>query len=345
MALGYLFEKFEAGGIGTEAAASSSFSTKTLYSPILTAKPDQGVTPLDRSDELRNQDQPLSLLPEAYEPSWGDYEVRMYPDVLGFRLKHILGAPTTTAGNGVITDPDTTAIPTGAYRHVWTAPFGPAGANPQTTEAVFAYKDQSTFFKVRGMACTELGITNPQEGGSRLSAEGIATYMSRIADPSQTPAYESLAIRPFTRGNLSLPTWLSGSGTHEEFELSIANPLDAVRSMSAASRSPDSIEYAEELRRVTGSLAQRNLDPDDWDALVNATAFSAIARWVSESIIASAYPYKFYAEMPNCQYSGGEVQELGNQRRHSANFEFAATYGGSSASATFTLVNATASYA
>ena len=81
----------------------------------------------------------------------------------------------------------------------------------------------------------------------------------------------------------------------------------------------------------------------DWDALLNATGFAAMAKWINDSIITDTYPYKLYVEMANCQYLEGEPDELANKRRHGASFDFKSTSVGSG-STTITLCNATADY-
>jgi hypothetical protein len=343
MALGYLQGKFES--IPGNESNSPTLSTKVLYTPHIEAKPNPGVAHMERDDENRNLDQPLPVLPEQFTDEWS-YESRAYPDLLGFFLKLALGNPTTTTGDGIITDPDLATIPATAYRHVWTAPFGPSGASPLTAQLIHAYSDQAVFWKQKGAALAELGISNPDTGGVRVAASGPALYGSRIADPSQTPAYESPAIRPFMKSNLTLPSWLSGSGTHENFDIEITNPVEAFRSFGIASKHADVMEKGEDLITFTGSLGQRQLDPDDIDALMAATAFAAVARWVSDtSIAATSYKYSLWISMPNCQYTGGEFDGLSNKRRHGGSFDFKATYSGSGSSATITLVNATASYA
>jgi hypothetical protein len=341
MPTGYVKEAFES--IPGNESNSPTLSSKVLYPPIQSFQPKPGAKPLSRDDELRNQDEPLPVISDAYEPSW-EYKSRAYPDLLGWRLKHICGAPTTTTGNGIITDPDGVVIPTGAYRHVFAAPFGPSGPSPLTAEMIAAYRDQSAFFELRGAACAQLGLETPEEGGAVIAANGPALFAKRIADPSQTPAYESLSVRPFVRGNLSL-SWLTGSGTTEDFSLTIDNPVEAARSLGIASKYPDVMEKANDGPIVvSGSIPKRQLDPDDYDALINATGFAAVAKWVNESVIAAAYPYKLYVAMLNCQYTDGDVEALQNQRRHGASFSWKSTTP-SAGSTTITLINATASYA
>ena len=325
-------------------ANTPTLSTKKLFPPLRSFAPHLGATPMERDDELRNQDEPLAVLSDIFDPSW-EYESRLYPDLLGFYLALTLGQPTTTVGDGIITDPDMDAIPASCYRHVWTAPFGPAGASPLTAQFDVAYRDQGTFFKAKGAACSELTIQNPESGGSTLGASGPANYLDRQSDPALSPTYETLAVRPFSRSDLTLPTWLTGTGTHENFDVTIENPVENTRSMGIKSRYPDLMEKSNDGPIVVrGSIPQRQLDPDNWDALKNATGFAATARWVSDSIIAGSYPYKLFVAMANCQYVDGDSEELGNKRRHGASFDWKSTTA-SAGSTTITLVNATASYA
>lgn len=341
MAQGYFKEQFES--IPGNETNAPTLSTKVMYEPIQSAGLKLGSAHLSRDDENRNQDEPLPVITDRYNPSW-EFASRMYPDTVGWRLKHILGAPTTATGDGIITDQNSVAVPVGAYRHRWTAPFGPTGASPLTSEMVAAYKDQSVFFKLKGAACDTMGIDTPEEGGATISASGPGNYHSRIADPSLTPAYEALAVRPFVRGNLLLPTWLTSTSTHENFGVSISNPVENVSSLGIASKFPDVMEKdAVGAITFTGSLAQRQLGTADWDALLGATGFTAKASWTSDSIIASAYPYKLFITFSNCQYVEGEAEALANRRRHGAEFTWKSSTP-SAGSTVVELVNATTTY-
>jgi tail tube protein len=338
---GYVEERFES--IPGNETNSPTLSTKKFYPPLQSFGPKPGAKPLSRDDELRNQDEPLAIIPDAFEPSWV-FKSRAYPDMLGWALKHICGDPVTTAGDGIIKDPDEVVIPIGATRHVFKAPFGPSGASPLTTQMIAAYSDQSSYFKLKGAACAELSLETPEEGGAVLSRSGPALHMAPIANPSLTPAYEALSIRPFVRGNLTLK-WLANSGTTQDFSLSIANPVEAARSLGIASKYPDIMEKANDGPIVvTGSIPKRQLDKDDIDALIASTGFEAVAKWVSDSIIATSYPYKLFIAMANCQYTGGEPDALANQRRHGASFDWKST-AATTGSTTITLINATTSYA
>lgn len=342
MALAYARIRRETTNAPGNESVTPTYATKILYPPAISVSCNLNPSHMMRDDEIRNIDEPLSVVPEAYAPTWG-IESRMYPDTVGMLLAGALGAPTTTAGDGIITDPDTVAIPASCYRHVWTAPFV-TGAIPSTMDVTAAYRDQSTYFQLRGCATETIGITSPASGGARISASGPALYMARISDPSLSPAYEALTILPFMRRHLTL-SWLSGSATTEDFSLNISNPVEATPSLNIRSAYPDVMEKAEAPVTFTGSIPKRQLDADDYDALLNATGFAATAKWVSDSIIASSYPYKLFIVFANCQYISGSPGALENRRRIGASFDFKGTTTGSAGHVTITLVNATTSYA
>lgn len=324
-----------------------TLSTKVIYVPAVSFGPALNPTPMDRDDEMRGLDEPQAVIPELFRPSW-DTEVRLYPDLTGFFLTLILGQPVTTAGNGVITDPDTIAIPVGAYRHVWTAPYGPTGLSPLTAQWRAAYRDEGVYFRLKGAAIGELAIANPAEGGSRLTASGPALFMERTSDPALTPTYESLAIFPFMRRSLAIVTWLTGTATTEEFGVTITNPLsDPWPSMGAGGAGfADIIEKGDGPITVTGSIPKRALDADDYDGLLAATGFTVKVRWTSAvNIGATGYPYKLYLEGPNGQYVDGGPEAMTAARRHGQTFDFKLTNAsGAAGSSKFTLINATPSY-
>jgi len=321
-----------------------TLSTKKLFPPVTSLGPKPGTAHLSRDDEVRNTDEPLAVIPEAYTPSW-DMTSRCYPDTLAFVLGLALGAPTTTVGNGVITDLGGTAIPTGAYRHRWTAPFGPSGASPNSAQVDVAYSDQSVYYKLKGAGVSELGITAPEEGGAQVTASGPCLYLNRQSDPSLSPSYETLSIRPFTRGNLTIPSQLSGSATTEDFSVNITNPQEVVRSLGIASRWPDVLEKANEGPIVvSGEINKRQLDADDIDALKSATGFALRAQFVSDTMITGSYPYTFNISCSNAQYTEGDPDSLVNTRRHGHSFMWKSTTT-STGSTTVEVVNATSSYA
>lgn len=343
MANSYTKAQIETNLVGTE-ANSPTLSTKVLYAPVRSAELKPNPKHLSRTDEARGVDEPVQDLAEAYDPTWEE-DCRMYPDVLGFELCPLLGMPVTTAGNGVITDPDATPVPAGAYRHVWTAPYGPSGASPLTAERIFAWKDENFFAKAKGCATSQFSIESPASGGVGIKFGGPANYATRISDPALTPAYEALTVAPFERAHLTIPTWMGSTAIPSDLTLQCASPVDQDRSMGIASRFPDIIEKGDDPIMWTGSIPKRHIATADWDALMNATGFAAKIRWQSTIAIVSAYKYALWFEGLNLQYNDGAPDALQNRRRHGASFDWKATYAGVAGSTKITLVNSTASYA
>lgn len=335
------------------AAAAATLSTKKVFLPAEEVYITRGLAMLTRDDELRASSEALPHVPDLFSPEWRARS-RMYPDTLGIMLAAMWGLSATgetgaahytvTAGNGVITDPDAAVIPVGAHRHVWEMPFGPAGVTPKTHQLNASYKDQGVFLEARGCATSQLSIDTPGEGGAMLAASGPALYADTVADPGFTPTYESVATRPFMRRGLAVMTWLAGSAQASDFGLALTNPVEAIRTLGVASAYPDLMEKAEDLVLGAGSIAVRQLDPQDLDALKNATEFAIKARWASETVIASGYTHKFWVESPSAQYTSEELDPLKNMRRHGAQFNWRAVRNAAS-SLKLTLVNNVASYA
>jgi hypothetical protein len=340
---------------GTEAAAAGTLSTKKVFIPASEVSIPRGFSFLNRDDEMRGSSEAVADIPEMARPTWS-VNSRLYPDTLGIGIASMFGLSATgetgathytaTAGNGIITDPDTVAIPTGATRHVWVSPFGPAGVTPKTAQLNASYKDESVFVEARGCATDTLAITTPEQGGAQLALSGIALYADRVSDPSLTASYET--TRPWLQKGLTVVTWLTGSATAADFSVSISNPVVAVGTLSANSGTtgywPDLIEKDESLVLVTGSISLRHPDPDDMDALKAGTTFATKTRWTSDTLITGSYPFQLWIQHTACQYTGEEIQPLANRRRHDASFNWKAVSAGS-ASTTITLVNATSSYA
>lgn len=344
MPTGYLRARIES--VPGNETNTPTYNTKVLFPPATSFAPSPNPAHLIRDDEIRNLDEPIQALAERYNPEWS-LDCRMYPDVLGFMFTALLGQPTTVVGAGAGTpDPDAVPIPAGGFKHTWTAPFGPTGPNPKTMHLQAAYKDQSVFFDVKGAAIAQMALTTPETGGGRFTASGPALYMPPpVADPALSPTYESLAIPPFFRSHLTLPTWLTGTGTTEDVSLTITNPVEAYSSLGVASRFPDVMEKADGPIVFTGSIPKRQLDVDDLNALMAATGFPAVIRWKSTAVIASGYTYGLWVAFDNAQYVGGGPNALENVRRIGGSFDFRSTSDGVGASTTVTLVNATASYA
>jgi hypothetical protein len=348
MAAGYARFRRETTNAPGNESVTPTMATKVIYPPFISVEHEPGVAHLDRADENRNLNERPSRLTEAYSPTWG-YKTRAYPDILAFSLTQLFGAPTTVDGDGVITDLATTAIPAGAYRHRWGsgAALGQTGASPATSALDISYVDQAVYYALRGCAVSDWGIEIPDEGGAQLDVSGPALYRVRQSDPGLTAAYESMATRPFVRGNTTLTSQVtSGSTKIDEFSIKVDNPVSPYRSMGAASMWPDTMEKGDDLIRVSGTLGKRQLDADDEDALTAATGFTLTSSMVTPTFITGSYPYKFIVSCANAQLVSGGPDALENKNRHGTSYEWEATNAsGSAGSVVFEVVNATASYA
>jgi len=321
---------------------SPTASTKKLFAPLQEFSFEPGFAHLNRDDELVDTDEPRPDLPESADPTWS-MRLRMYPDVIGFLLTTMLGDPTTTDGDGIITDPDSVVIPAGAYRHVWTSPFGPTGASPRTFEADVAYEDaENVFFKIKGGVITSLGVESPTEGGVSLSLSGPALYLARQSDPSLSPAYEGDTIPPFLRAHAGL-SWAAGTADVRDLSLQQEMSAETQHTFGSGSKWADKVYKGSGPPMTTGQIQHNLIDADDYDKLEAATGFAATAKWVSTAIIASSYPYKVYSEISNAQLTGGGPDALTNQRRRGSSFPFKATRSGAAA-VVFSVVNATEDY-
>jgi hypothetical protein len=343
MPKGYVREQFE-DSPGFE-GANPELSVKTIDSPATSVDNSLEPSPLERDDELRGVDEPLQIFEDEFNPTWG-FSSRAYPDLLGFRLCQIFGFPVSTAGDGAaVKDPDGVAIPIGATRHVWTAPFGPAGPSPLTTQMNLGYVDEDTFVVVTGAGAEELTLSSDEAGGVKLGAKGPALFWDHIEDPVIVPTPESLGVMPFMRRHLKVVTWQGDERDLENFGITISNPITAERSMASGSGFPDLLEKGEGPITVAIEAPKRHIRSSDLEALLRAERFAMKARWVSLTKIGvTAYPYGFWLEGDGAQYTGGGPASLENKRRIGSTYQAKLTSDGVGASSKFTLVNATPSY-
>lgn len=320
---------------------ANAVSSNLFYAPFTTIDIDPKPTMLDRNDELRGgfYAEPNDGVAE-YNPE-GSMAGRMYPALTGLLLLAACGDVVTTAGNGVITDPDGVAIPAGAYRHVFARRTTEV---PQTLQAIYA-PPAGGFRKAQGVAVDELSI-KAENGSQRLNAALKALVALPIADPVLTPSYET--HRSWRAGECAL-TWLSGSAITEDFDWSIKNGIATERAYTNPSGSlfPDSVVYEQNLPVLGGSIPKRSLDADDWDALVGGTTFAAEIKLVHSQVIgATSYHPTLWVEMPACQYQSGKQDAVENKRRIKASFDWEARHDVVSGGWwTITLVNATPAYA
>ena len=267
---------------GATTGSPYRLSTATRYFPIQTLRVDPVPSFLDRSDELRGYEGGPPQLIDGYAPA-GSFGMRCYLNDLPFFLQIAGYSGTRTAGDGVITDPDATLIPTGVSRWVFTKR---GGITAKTAQIIAAYADEQVFLKGQGFGITTLGLN----ADGILSADMLGLVVQNVVDPNLTASYDAATIYPVRRGDLAL-SWLGGTGNTIDFNISIANPLVARRSLALATPSffPDKMENGDERVRVTGTIPKGSLADADIDALVAGTTFSATAKWKTQVIITGSY--------------------------------------------------------
>ena len=343
MSTKYVECRYETGATpGKESGVSSSFATKTIYVPAQEFSFNPNLAVLRRDDEMRGLHEPLAFVPEEFRPSWS-MRFRMYPDAFAFFVKALYGAPVTTAGDGIITDLDAVAIPAGATRHTWTAPYGATG-NPTTIMFRVGLSDESLFYEVRGATVQSLEIATPDTGGVMVTVSGLANFVDDFADPSLTPTFESLAIEPFLKTFAGL-TWVSGSAFTETISWSLTQGKDHTRTFGGASEYPDLIEFSEGVPEISFSIDKRAIDVDDWNALIAGTRFTALSKWIHSDFITGAYPFKSFIQGPSTSaaYAGGGEVSVQNRRRTPAAFTGLLSRD-SAASSVIQVVNSVAAY-
>jgi hypothetical protein len=256
----------------------------------------------------------------------------------------LIGDVVTTAGNGVITDPDGDTVPAGAHRHVFAKK---SGATPKSGRITASYGD--SWIQGRGVTIPEMAFSLDADG-LKANATLMANYISRLtANPADTPAYEDFSILPFRRRNVIVDVDNGGTKNLETIEWSLAQSLEYVRDLGSMTGFPTDTEREnsfEGFLALTGALTRRDFDDADWDSLIAATDFALTIKAESEQNIgATNYPYRMWVEAPGAQFIGGENEALKNQARHQHELQWEAGYD-EAAGYDFrvTLVNATAAY-
>lgn len=317
---------------------ANAVSSNLFYFPGVSVDIDPKMTPLERNDELRGGFYAMPHDGAAEYAPEGSLEGRCYPATLGLLLHLACGSCVTTAGNGVITDPDGVAVPAGAYRHVFA---WKTDETPQTAQMIYA-PPAGGFWKAQGVGVDELSF-KVGNGAWNATAKLLALVAATIADPSLTPSYETAG--PWRAGQMAL-TWLAGTATTEDFDWSIKNGMKHEKNFTTASLYPDALSYESALPVLGGSIPKRSLDSDDWDALIAGTTFAAKMKFTHSENAAGTYKHQLWVDMPACQYVSGKADAIKNERRNKASFDWEARYDTSTSKwATITLVNSTAAYA
>lgn len=338
MANGYLRLADESAPNGETGA--NAVSATTFDIPFLEAFIDPKPQYDNPDGEVRGYaGPPPATAVVAYQPE-GSIKAVARPSYMGLLLKEACGGVTTTAGNGVITDPDSVAVPAGAYRHVfdWCT-----GVTPRTFQALFSALT-GVHWKAKGNGVETLGFAFEEEV-LMLTAALRTLYADTQADPTITPSITTEL--PFFSGSMTL-TWLTGSAVTQDFNFEIRNSLNFFRSFGAVSKYPDTAELGEDMpsQRLGGTISKRALDADDYAALKACTTFAAKIKLTHSQMVTGAYPHQMWVEMPACQYAADWSPEaIKNTRQQPAGFNWEAKYDTATSKwATITLCNATPAY-
>lgn len=315
----------------------SSGASNFTFIPAQNARISPAPQFLDRGDEMRGIDGAVPMLLDTFLPD-GAINIRFYPSMIIWLLQASGLTGVGTAGDGAaVKDPDNVSVPVGVTRWVFTKR---PGLTAKTFQVQACYVNEGVFLKGQGFGVSSLGLTS--DGSVTAALEGLV--VAKQTDPNLTPAFDSQVIPHFRRGDISL-TWLSGSGTTDDFNLTIDNSLVRRRTMALATPSyfPDVMEQGDARVRMHGSIPKSKFAVADYDALVAATTFAAKVKWLSPKVIgATAAKYSCWVEMPACQYSAGGPDQLSNVRRKGASFDWWAAWDETSAyDFKITILNAT----
>lgn len=330
--------------------STATISTTKFYPPAQEVQ--LGVNPVtdDRSDELRGVLQPLAPDVVGFGASDGTWTQRLYPNYFGLAATMNLGLPVTTAGDGIIVDPDAVVVPVGVTRHVWDSTA--LGSEVRAAQVIRGYPTPvGVFLKSLGVTCSELTLAAGDVNNvSTMSATLNALYTSKISDPSITPTVDATAIKPFTYGHHTIVTWLTGSAETTQITYTLSNPVDPYKSMGVTSFWYTAWDRPNDpggaVPRLNGTLQKRYMDGDDIDAVLTnpGTSFTVKSKWNhTQNIGATSYKAGLWIE-GTAQYTGMDWDSVQNRLRSGASIPFSFTTPASGSAFKITLTNGITSY-
>lgn len=328
-------------------SAPNALSSTAVWNPYRQFRMHATPVEDDRTDEYRGTAEPITPDRTGWEQSEGSANGRLYGNPVGLFFALALGLPVTTAGNGVITAPDATVIPAGAFRHVWdSSVIDPAVI--KTAQFRSNWGNNSGVYMIdRGVTCTaiELGIGDRGEP-STFGADLAGLYQARIANPSLTPTYDATTVLPFYRSHFSVPTWLTGAASPLGMTLNLTSPVEPAPVL-AASGWPTAWSRPNEagaVPRLTGTISMLSVDVEDYDAFYNNSPFAYMVKWVhTQTIAASGYPYKLFIE-GMASYTDYDAGEMEHKLRHGLDIPFSTGKSGATQAFKITLVNGQSAY-
>lgn len=238
---------------------------------------------------------------------------------------------TSTAGVlGTVLLPDGTGVPTGAYRWVSSKR---TGTQAKSAQLRLAYTEQGYFEKGQGVGVSQISM----DGAGNISASLTGLVSIPDDDPGETPVYDAPSVHPLLSRDLVV-TWNGQSGSVSDYTWSMSNPLEASRNYGNRSAYPGKLRYGTGFVTMTGTVAMDEADVDDRDLQNEATQFSALSHYRTQSKVGSSgCPYQFFTQLHGAQIVGGTgVEDMAAKRRHAASYNWKAGYD-SGAGADFTI--------
>lgn len=225
------------------------------------------------------------------------------------------GNHAATVGGEVVND----LVPAGVTKWVFSKR---GGITAKTAQIIAQYEAEAVTLRGQGFGVSEIKL----DAAGKLVADIMGLVVGNIAPSADVPVYDSAQIPAVRRGDLFL-TWLAAGGTIEDFNLTLSNPLERVRSQSLETPSyfADLMEHGDEKVRLGGSIPKRRLADADIDATMAATPFAAKAQWrTPKNIGATSKKYLLHVDMPRCQLTKASIARLSNNRRHGGSYDWVA---------------------
>lgn len=321
---------------------ANKVSTNVFYLKADSVKFDKGITLLEEKGKtvgVLGRGKHLGVA--RYEPKLTISGIFPRPADLGLFMLLFCGGATKTAGGVGVTDPDSVAVPAGCTK--WVGAF--AEDSPKTAQ-IIAKDAGGKFWKMTGAGLTSWPFKFGDDGVLACDLEFVGLYGAEISDPSLTPAFD--AATPFRQGDMTL-TWLAGSAVTKGFEFTCAAGLETDKGFSAVSDYPDTIQFGNDensLPSVSGTIDKRTIDSDDVNALQDGTQFAGKIKLTHrQNIGATGRPSAMWFEMPGCQHTSFDPDDIKNVRRREAKFGWEARVDDATAKlATITIVNGTSAY-
>lgn len=263
--------------------ASNTVSSNLFYPAFKSITDDEGMEPLEEQDIIRGFLAPMPHLGAAeYKPTIKLGGGHPRPADLGLFFSAIFGAVTPTAGDGsAVTDPDSAAVPIGAYVHE----FEFTNTDPPQSLQIIGASGDGKYRKGTGFGVSELAFG--YDGGAlSMDVDTVGLVLESISDPSITPVVSD--AYPFRRGDLTI-TWLSNTARTTEFDWKVVSQIEAVSEPTVASLYPNLLLYQNDaMPTVEGTIGKAAIDADDVAALEAGTQFACTIKIVGRETIKRA---------------------------------------------------------